>query len=95
MDKDEIIARVVKTIRSRLGEEYKIFLFGSWASGDALPESDIDIGILGREKVSWDVMVEILEAIEALPTLRKIDIVDLKTKEPSFKNYVLSYAKIL
>lgn len=95
MSKDTIIKKVVKIIKDYLGEDYKIFLFGSWAKGDALKTSDIDIGILGKEKAPWHLMAKILEETEGITTLRKIDIVDLRTKEKSFRDNILNYAKSL
>lgn len=85
----------MKIIRKYLPGEYKLFLFGSWVRGNALEASDIDIGILGEEKIDWDSMVKIFQEVETIPTLRKIDIVDLKTKEEKFRNNVLNYAKVL
>lgn len=95
MEKSDIINKAIKIIRKYLSPDYKILLFGSWAKGDALKTSDIDIGILGKEEVSWDIMVKILEEIYGIPTLRKIDVVDLNTKEKRFKDGVLGYAKAL
>lgn len=95
MEKDKIIKEAVQIVREDLPDDYKIFLFGSWAKGDALETSDIDIGILGKEKVKWSLMARILEKIERIPTLRSIDIVDLNSADRSFKNNVMKHAKIL
>lgn len=90
-----VIENVVKIINKYLSGDYKIFLFGSWARGNALETSDLDIGILGKEKASWDAMVKIFGEIDELPTLRKIDVVDLKAVSESFRNNALQYAKSL
>lgn len=95
MQKDDIIKEAVTILREYLGDDYKIFLFGSWAKGDALETSDIDIGILGAREVPWDIMVGILQKIRAIPTLRKVDIVDFYTKEKSFRENALRYAQNL
>lgn len=95
MDKEKAIEAVKKIISARLPDDYKIVLFGSWARGNALETSDIDIGILGKTKVPRDSMVEILRAVEEIPTLREIDVVDLNAKEAGFRNDVLRYAKAL
>ena len=95
MDKEDVIAKIVKIIKKYLFGDYKIYLFGSWAKGDALETSDIDIGILGKEEVVWRLMVKILREVDEIPTLRKIDVLDLNAKEESFRNNVLSYAKPL
>ena len=95
MQPQDIISEVVSIIKTRLPQGYKILLFGSWARGDALSTSDIDIGILGRERVPWEVMTQILESAGEIPTLRTIDIVDLLGKEEAFRKNVLKYAKLL
>ena len=95
MQKDAIISEVVKIIRDSIGEDCKILLFGSWARGNATETSDMDIGILSTEKIPWDTMVKILGQVRAIPTLRKIDVLDLNAKEKSFRDNVLSYAKVL
>ncbi len=95
MLKEEIIKEASKIIREYLGEEYKVLLFGSWAKGDALETSDIDIGILGKNTVPFQTMVQIKERIEKIPTLRGIDIVDLKSVGEEFRRGVLEYAKVL
>ena len=95
MDKNLVIQKVIKIIRKYLPEEYKILLFGSWARGDALETSDIDIGILGKTEASWDIILKIKQEVDDISTLRKIDIVDLNSKESEFKENVLKYAKTL
>lgn len=95
MQKDDIIKEAAGIIQERLGKEYKILLFGSWARGDAMERSDIDIGILGPREVPWPKMVRILGRIRKIQTLRKIDIVDLAAKERGFRENVLRYAQNL
>jgi predicted nucleotidyltransferase len=95
MEINAIIKKVAEIIREHLSGEYKILLFGSWAKGNAVKTSDIDIGILGKKKIDWGLMTKILGKTEEIFTLRKIDIVDLNAVEDSFKNNILKYAKIL
>lgn len=95
MDKDLILEEIVKIIRGNLSEDYKILLFGSWAKGNALDTSDIDIGILGERKAPFEIMVKIFNEADEIPTLRSIDIVDLMTKDREYKKNVLKYAKVL
>ena len=88
-----IIQAANSIIRAHVTPEYKTVLFGSHAQGNALPTSDIDIGIIGPDRVPFSVMTKILDKIEEIPTLRKIDIVDLRTVDIMFQKNVLSYAK--
>ena len=96
MEKEEILKEVTKIIRFYLpARSYKIFLFGSWTKGTALEVSDLDIGILGRKELPWDVLFRIKKAVEGIPTLRKTDIVDLKSVGKDFRENVLHEAKEL
>lgn len=95
MEKDEIIKKTAGIVREYVPDDYKIYIFGSWAKGDALETSDIDIGILGKRKVAWSSMTKILEGVGDIRTLRSIDIVDLNSVDKSFKNNIMKHAKIL
>lgn len=95
MNKENIIDEIIKIIRKYIAKEYKVFIFGSWAKGNAQSASDIDVGILGKEKVPWSLMARILDKTEDVRTLRSIDIIDLNAVDDSFKNNVLKHAKVL
>lgn len=65
--------------------EYRVFLFGSWATGNARERSDIDIGIQGPVAVDSVVMLRIREACDALPTLYTVDVVDMAQLAPALR----------
>jgi uncharacterized protein len=90
MEKDVVLREVAKHIRAKVGQEYKLVLFGSWARGDAHERSDIDIGILGPEKLSTDVYYAIRSSVDTIPTLRTIDIVDLMSVSERFRAKAIS-----
>jgi uncharacterized protein len=92
MHHDEIIEEVAKIIQRHLSEGYRVMLFGSWARGTAEERSDIDIGIMGTNLVPQKTLVRMKQEIEGIPTLRSIDIVDLKTKSPEFREHALKTA---
>lgn len=52
----------------------EVILFGSRAKGTALERSDIDIAVSGIEDIE-----DLKDEIEELPTLYKIDIVNIDT----------------
>lgn len=98
MEKEKIIEEIKKIIIHSLSsssEGYKIFLFGSQAKGDARETSDIDIGILGEQKIPWNVMANILHHAEEIPTLRSIDILDFNAVEKRFRDNALERARII
>lgn len=95
MEPKAIVQTIVSIIHNHLPSEYKSILFGSFARGDALKTSDIDIGIIGKQKVPWEIMVKIKQEIDDIPTLRSIEIVDLNTVDDVFKNKALAEGKVL
>lgn len=95
MEQNLILEKIAKIIQESVSGDYRILLFGSWAKGNAIDTSDIDIGILGEKKVPFGIMVKIFNKAEKIPTLRSIDIVDLMTKDEEYKKNILKYAKVL
>ena len=64
---------------------YKVFFFGSRVDGDANKRSDIDLGIEGAAAVKGVDFIEIKSALEDLPILYKIDLVDFANVSEEFK----------
>ena len=67
------------------GINYRAFIFGSQANKSDLIRSDIDLGILSDSGISPDCLVRIDNAIEDLPMLYKIDLVDFNNVGDRFK----------
>jgi predicted nucleotidyltransferase len=80
-------------MRVRLGDEYRIVLFGSQTRGDAQETSDIDIGIFGENEVPWSTYLAIRRDVASIRTLRKIDVVDLCSVSDSFREQALADGK--
>jgi predicted nucleotidyltransferase len=91
-----ILTRIVQVIRRFLPDEsYRILLFGSWATLEAAPTSDIDIAIAGATTVDPTVMSKILDEIDTLPTLRKIQIIDVQHVHDRFRDHILNQGQVL
>lgn len=75
--------------------EYKIFFFGSRISDSGDEHSDIDIGIEGSNKISYEIMAKIKEDVENLPILYKIEIVDFKNVSSDFREVVSDHQEYL
>lgn len=84
------IARDVADLARRiLGDDIDVIWFGSWPKGTAAPHADIDIAVAGPQAVPPQHIAELRAQIEELPTLHKIDLVDLQTVSESFKQEIL------
>lgn len=66
---DEIIQRVTDICKKHHVKH--LSLFGSFAKGTATERSDIDFIVYGCDDI-----IQLLDEIDAIPTLRKIDIFD-------------------
>src|SRR3989442_234921 len=85
----DIVRQVVGIVRRVSGDPaYQVRLFGSWASGNPRPHSDIDIAIDAPRPVDPADMADIRDACERLSTLFTIDLVDLATVSARFRQSV-------
>lgn len=74
---------------------YRVFFFGSRVSGKGTDRSDVDVGIEGPEPVPAKAQWEIEEAIENLPTLYKVEIVDFKKVASIFKEVATQHLEYI
>ncbi|MHB8742017.1 MAG: nucleotidyltransferase domain-containing protein [Sulfuricaulis sp.] len=74
---------------------YRIYLFGSRASGTARERSDFDVGVLGEQPLPLKTFYKIEDIFDDLPTLYRIDWVDLNRASPEFRDRALRRTVIL
>jgi predicted nucleotidyltransferase len=79
VDPTEAAKFAASVVRRHLSDPaYRVFLFGSRATGTAHDRSDIDIGIERSALVPREALAAIHEEIEEAPTLYTVDVVDFK-----------------
>lgn len=93
MKVDQIIQEVVDIVARHAGEGVRVLLFGSHAKQNASETSDVDLAIDAGKPLSFEVMIQIKEDVENLPTLRSIDIVDFHNVGEKLKNSILNSHK--
>lgn len=76
-------------------KKVKAFYFGSRVSGTSNSRSDIDIGLQSPEKISPKTKFELLEELDNIPTLYKIDLVDFSQTQPSFQEEALKKVEMI
>ncbi len=93
---DDLITACVQIIRRHAGRAgLRIIIFGSQARGDAHPGSDLDLGILAPAPLPHHVMVRIRADLEALRTLRRVDVVDLAAADAGLRAQALAHGRVL
>jgi predicted nucleotidyltransferase len=90
----ELIVGVMQKFAPQLRGR-KIILFGSRASGKARPRSDFDVGVIGDEPLPIKVFYEIDDMLENLPTLYRIDWVDLNNAAPALRARALANSEVI
>lgn len=91
-----ILKHIVQVIRRYLPDEsHRIFLFGSWATLEAAPTSDVDIAIAGPTAIDPALMSTIHEEVDKLPTLRKIQVIDVQQVDDRFRDHILTQGQVL
>src|SRR5438132_12981182 len=91
----EIAREVARLARSVLGEDAEVIWFGSWPQGKALPHSDIDVAISTGAPIAPECMGLLQEAVDEVPTLYEIDIIDLNATGPALREEILKYGERL
>jgi predicted nucleotidyltransferase len=82
------VRRIV--LRALAGRRARVYLFGSWARGEASRVSDIDVAILPEETLPSGLLPEIQDALDESASLYPVDLVDLSTTSDSFRARVLA-----
>jgi predicted nucleotidyltransferase len=87
---------ILKIIFSKVKkDECIVFLFGTYAKGNPIRTSDIDIGIISNNKILPRDFLEIEESLNNdIPTLHEIDFVDFADLAIEIKKEALKEIKI-
>jgi len=73
----------------------RLYLFGSWAQGRALTVSDLDIALDTGTPIDPATISRITESLDELPTLRKVDLVDLQAVDQEFRRRVMRDGELI
>ncbi len=94
-DVQPLLEKVIRIVCGHLNEEgLQVYLFGSWAEGRALAESDLDIALDAGKPIGSTTLLRIIDDLDEMPTLRKVDIVDLQSLDQEFRTRVLRHGEL-
>lgn len=90
MTQGQIEDNIKKIIFRHLSpKKYKIFVYGSRATGKARKWSDYDIGVMGKEEAPQAVLASASEELENSNIPVNVDVVDFHHVSDRFKNLAL------
>jgi len=72
-----------------------VYLFGSWAKGNASESSDIDLGIVTKGKFSWEDYYELCAKVAKLFRSDRFDLIWLNRADPVLKFLVIKEGEVL
>jgi predicted nucleotidyltransferase len=87
----EVAGQVAEVVRRVLGDRERVIWFGSWPQGRAIHGSDIDIAIEAGGPIPLALFAELREAVENLPTLHSMDLVDLRLADQRLRDEILAH----
>jgi predicted nucleotidyltransferase len=89
-----MIAATVKRLAPRL-TRHRVFFFGSRVSGASRPRSDFDVGIDGPGPLPLADFFALEAALEDLPTLHRIELVDFSRVSSEFRRQALAQTETI
>ncbi|HAR68661.1 nucleotidyltransferase [Thermus scotoductus] len=76
--REEVLKEASRRVAELLkGRRYRLYLFGSRARKEASPRSDYDLALWADPPLDLATLARIREALEELPILQRIDLVEL------------------
>lgn len=91
MASDHDIQQIRQIIHGRLAKyPVRIFLFGSHATGQARPASDVDVAVLPEIELPSGLLSEVREDLEQSNILYNVDLVDISKTDEVFRQRVLA-----
>lgn len=98
MNREERIISEIRERISRMGDElrgYRVFLFGSRASGRARERSDFDVGVMGNKPLPSTTFFKIHQLLDGVETLCRIELVDFNRVSPRFREIAMRQIEVL
>ncbi|RUM61157.1 MAG: nucleotidyltransferase domain-containing protein [Persephonella sp.] len=84
----KLLKEIIKILEKDIKSPFKLYIFGSFATGKASYFSDLDLALETKKDLPISDLHKIKEEIENLRTLRKIDFVYLNKAPENLKKVV-------
>ena len=90
IDLEDKYLKILRKILGKYAFEYKAVTFGSRVQGTAKKFSDIDIALIGTDKIGWRELEKIKDAFSESDMPLIVDIIDYNSVSDSFKIHINS-----
>jgi hypothetical protein len=87
---EKALEEVRRIVLAAVGEDGVVYLFGSWARGEATRTSDIDVAIDPYDTFPRGMLARLRERLEESHVPYRVDVVDLRRTDPEFQRRVLA-----
>lgn len=84
----EDLAILLGVLRTDLPPGTRLWVFGSRVTGAAPRYSDLDLALLGDERLDLEMLGQLKEALSASDLTIKVDLVDLRAVDPAFRGMI-------
>jgi uncharacterized protein len=82
------LAILLNVLRTHLPPGTSIWVFGSRATGAARRYSDLDLALLGDQRLDLDMLGQLKEELSQSDLTIKVDLVDLQAIDPAFRRMI-------
>ena len=87
--------KTVTGILAQFVPECEVRAFGSRVNGNPKPYSDLDLAVIGNEKISIRILGQLREAFEASELSFRVDVLDWNAISESFQNIIAQNYKVI
>jgi predicted nucleotidyltransferase len=98
MTPEKRIKEEIRKVCDRMEDDlrgYRVVLFGSRTAGTARDRSDFDVGVMGDTPLPLATFYKMEDLFDEIPTLYRIDWVDLNRVSPEFRREALKQTEVL
>lgn len=95
IDLSEKNMAIVRQILTTYVPDLPVWVFGSRIKGTAKPYSDLDLVVVGEEKLPMALYFKILDAFEESDLPIKVDFLDWHRLDPSFQQVIQAQYDVL
>ena len=88
-------AKIVKSILRSYVPDCKVLVYGSRLSGDHKPWSDLDLSVIGKEKLPLTVLGELIEAFTESSLNFIVDVHDWNSTSQNFQEIILRNYEVI